>query len=693
MQFLYPAFLYALAALAIPVVIHLFNFRRFKRIPFTNVRFLKEIKHQTQSQNRLKHLLILAMRMLAIAFLVFAFAQPFISDSETSAAAETGKSVSVFIDNSFSMEGESEAGVMLEVAKNRALDIAEAYAATDRFQLLTHDFEGKHQRLVGKNEFSEMVQNITLSSQSRDLQQILNRQNDLLQSDASGNAKEKYIISDFQKSRYNLAQIETDSTSTISFVHIPRNSPANLYIDSVWFSTPLRKIDEVEKINVRIANTGSEAVNDVPLKLSVNGQQAAIGTFGASANSVTDTILSFVHDTPGIKRLAVTIDDFPVTYDDTYNLSYNVFDEINVLAIRPNTNERDPYLTAVFKGDSSYTYQTVSVNDVNYAQLAGYDLIILYELNQISSGLSAELKTFANSGGSVWLIPSENPDLEQYNNFLADMNAGGILQTATGNFQVRNLNTEHPLYLGIFQKLPRNIDLPKADKYLKFSRSLTANADDLMTLSNGDIFLTSYNAGQGSFYALAAPLSASGNSFSRHALFVATTLRMAEMSRSTAVNAINFGNYFTLPGRTMGSESIFHLVSLDGKIDVIPQHALRNGRIEINPGPDVTEAGNYDVILGSDTLAAVGLNYPRSESDLASYTDDELEEAIKLIPGTPIRIFDGATASLSRNIEKASKGTELWKICLILALVFLLAETLLLRFWKTQKTRVQTQPN
>src|SRR5690606_21948144 len=167
----------------------------------------------------------------------------------------------------------------------------------------------------------------------------------------------------------------------------------------VWFSSPVRKIDDVEKINVRIANTGSEAVKDVPIKLTINGQQAAIGSFGASANSVTDTILSFVHDAPGIKRLAVTIDDFPVTYDDTYHLSYNVFEHINILAIRPGNDDNDPYLTAVFKGDSSYTYQTVSVNDVNYAQLSGYDLIIAYELNQISSGLAAELKTFASSGG------------------------------------------------------------------------------------------------------------------------------------------------------------------------------------------------------------------------------------------------------------------------------------------------------
>src|SRR5690606_36515090 len=112
---------------------------------------------------------------------------------------------------------------------------------------------------------------------------------------------------------------------------------------------------------------------------------------------------SFVHQTPGIKRLTVSIDDFPVTYDDTYNLAYNVFEEINTLAIRPGNAGRDPYLTAVFKGDSSYLYQSVSINDVNYADLANNDLIILYELNEISSGLSAELKSFATNGGSLWL--------------------------------------------------------------------------------------------------------------------------------------------------------------------------------------------------------------------------------------------------------------------------------------------------
>ena len=79
-MFLYPAFLWALMAISIPVIIHLFNFRRYKKVYFTNVKFLKELQHESKSKSRLKEILILIARCLAIASLVFAFSQPIILD-------------------------------------------------------------------------------------------------------------------------------------------------------------------------------------------------------------------------------------------------------------------------------------------------------------------------------------------------------------------------------------------------------------------------------------------------------------------------------------------------------------------------------------------------------------------------------------------------------------------------------------
>jgi Na+/H+ antiporter NhaD/arsenite permease-like protein len=77
MGFLYPNFLWALFAILIPVIIHLFYFKRFKKVYFSNTKFLKEIKEETTNKNKIKNLLVLLSRILAIVFLVLAFAQPY----------------------------------------------------------------------------------------------------------------------------------------------------------------------------------------------------------------------------------------------------------------------------------------------------------------------------------------------------------------------------------------------------------------------------------------------------------------------------------------------------------------------------------------------------------------------------------------------------------------------------------------
>ena len=680
MEFLKPGFLYALFALAIPIIVHLFNFRRFKRIAFTNVRFLKEVKQQTQNHDRLKHILVLISRLLAITFLVLAFAQPYIP-LEGQEAKKGKQAVSIFLDNSFSMEGEGSSGVLLEIAKNRAIDVAQTFSNTDRFQILTQDLEGKHQHLIGQEEFKNWVTEIEPSSQSQSLENIYQRQADLLKSAEEDAVLQQFIISDFQKSRYDLENIPVDTTSTLSLVLLERNSPANLYIDSVWFESPIRKLGGADKIKVRIANQGPDDVENIPLRLQINGKQSAIGSFAVNSYSETDTVLNFVNDKPGIQRAVVAIEDYPVTYDDSYYLSYTVYEEIDILAIQESSGEQD-FLAKVFRGDSTMNYQTSSVRGISYSELPEKDLIVLYEVENIPSGLSAELSSFAKNGGSVWIIPGKEINRESYNEFLTRIQGGAILSEVEKESTVRSLNSEHPVYRGIFEKLPNNLDLPKASKYYKISNPVKSTDDALMRFGSGDAFLTEYSAGQGKVYLQAVPLRSNENNFSRHALFVASALRMAELSRSTRINALEIDDqaYFTIAGNSPGNESVFHLISEDGEIDIIPSYQARNGRVEINPGPSFNRSGNYFLKLGEDTLSAVGINYPRSESNLESYTRSELEEVIGTRPN--IRVYDGNDEKLERKLSKQATGTELWKICLILVLVFLLIESLLLRFWK-----------
>src|SRR5471030_1931734 len=197
MHFLYPAFLFALISLAIPVLIHQFNFRRYQKVYFSNVQFLKEIREQQSSRRNLKERLILASRLLALFFLVMAFTRPYIPGPHAANAAGQ-RAISVFVDNSYSMQTLNREGSLLDEAKRRAKEIASAYNINDRFQLLTQDFEGKHQRLVSRDQFDDAVDAVKISPQSRSLQQIINRQQGLLDMHKNGPGS-VYIISDFQK--------------------------------------------------------------------------------------------------------------------------------------------------------------------------------------------------------------------------------------------------------------------------------------------------------------------------------------------------------------------------------------------------------------------------------------------------------------------------------------------------------------
>ena len=146
MKLLYPEFLWALIALSIPIIIHLFNFRKFTKVYFSNIELLKEVKLETKSKSRLKHLLILLIRLLLVTFLVFAFAQPYIPVENEKQHGDA--TVAVYIDNSHSMDTKGENGYLLDLAKEQAILIAEGYKATDRFQIITNDLEARHQRLV-----------------------------------------------------------------------------------------------------------------------------------------------------------------------------------------------------------------------------------------------------------------------------------------------------------------------------------------------------------------------------------------------------------------------------------------------------------------------------------------------------------------------------------------------------------------
>jgi len=421
MQFLYPNFLFALAALAIPIIIHLFYFRRFKKVYFTNVRFLKEVKEETSARQKLRNLLVLLMRCLAVALLVFAFAQPFIPKDVEVKKGEN--SVSVFVDNSFSMSALSQDAPLVEMAKQRAREIISAYAVEDRFQVLTNDFEGRHQRLVGKEEAIGLVEEIKVTPAVRTLSQVLARQKQALDG-GTGQNKVSYIISDFQA---NISDIETvkDTTLAVNLVPLQAVQERNVSIDSAWFEAPVQVLQQPNSLIVKVRNWSNEDAENIRLSVKYDGETKPVGELSIPANGTSTDTVNIAIQKPGWHEGQLEITDYPIQFDDSYLFSYNVAQSINVLVI--NELSPDTYLDAAFKGIRYFKVTNQTSGNLDYSSFTGYQLIICKGLNSFSTGLSFELKQYVAHGGNLLVFPSASVNIGSYKAFLESIPANEFL--------------------------------------------------------------------------------------------------------------------------------------------------------------------------------------------------------------------------------------------------------------------------
>src|SRR5689334_2945703 len=103
MGFVAPLILFGLAALAIPVLIHLIQREKKRVVQFPSLMFLRRIPYQSVKRRRIRHWLLLFMRLAALALIVLAFARPFLRRTEIAAGATGAREVIILLDRSYSM--------------------------------------------------------------------------------------------------------------------------------------------------------------------------------------------------------------------------------------------------------------------------------------------------------------------------------------------------------------------------------------------------------------------------------------------------------------------------------------------------------------------------------------------------------------------------------------------------------------
>jgi len=676
MHFLYPAFLFALLSLAIPVIIHLFNFRRYQKVYFSNVQFLKQVNEQQSSRRNLKERLILAARLLALTFLVLAFARPYISNKQNLTAG-TQQAVSIFVDNSYSMQTLNSEGSLLDQAKQKAKEIASAYGINDRFQLLTQDFEGRHQRLLSRDEFDDAVDAVKISPQSRKLQQIINRQQSLLNTQANA-VKSIYIISDFQKNIASNQNIKTDSATHISLVQLKASSLPNVAVDSVWLLSAVHRPGEGEKLVFRLHNYTDGKAEKITLKVLINNEQKALGSYTINPQSAQNDTLAFSGLQPGWQRGEITLQDNPVTFDNQFYFSFNVKPQMTVLLV--DDGVVNPFLKAVFAADPFFEVKDVTAGNVDYAGLNAYPLIILSDVKSVSTGLAQQLKSYVAKGGTLVVFPAADADIASYHAMLLPMGAVYPEKLLTQAAKVSAINLQNAVFKNVFDSFPQNPDLPVIKKYYQLS-SPQGNNENLMTVAGGRPFWAENSSGRGKVYISAVALNEDFSNMPRHALFLPTIFRIALLSGHDQPLFYTLGSdeSIEVPPVQTNEKQLLKLVK--DSISIIPDVRQQEGSTLLYALDQVQQTGAYDLKKADSTIAVLAFNDNRSESDLSYLSPDDLG---KILPKSAT-ILQAGKASLKNAVSEINIGLQLWKLCIILALIFLATEIVLLKYYKPVK--------
>ena len=502
MNFIYPQFLWALFAVAIPIIIHLFNFKKFKKVYFSDVSLLKQVELETSKKSNIKHILILLARILAIIALVLAFAQPYWNKGNNNNLVGE-KIVSVYVDNSLSMNNKWNEFTLLDKAKQQAIQISENFAQNDKFQLITNDFKPVHQRFLTKEEFVTEIDEIGISSISRKISSVEQKQIDFLKKESSNN-KLAFYISDFQKTTADMDELKLDSSISLTILPISGSFPGNVWIDSVWFESPVRMVNKKEQLHARLVNSTSD---DIQLKaeLILNGQVKGLLNHDVFANSEEEITIDFLVKEPGNVAGEIKISEYPdpnSVFDDSYFFSYLLKPESKVLVINQSAeflDSKQGSVNQLFLSDSYFKVENTLVSSLDYGKFEESDLIILNEVNSFSSGFITQILSYVNSGGTLFIVPSSNPDLPSASELLLATMGGRIIKKDTTNTSVSWLDMENSFFKDVFLKAPKNMDLPKVFNQFDFDFSSRAGTISLIKTQNGKDFLAMNQSKKGKY--------------------------------------------------------------------------------------------------------------------------------------------------------------------------------------------------
>lgn len=640
MQFKHPEILYALFLLLIPIFIHLFQLRRFQKVAFTNVAFLKKINIQTRKSSQLKKWLTLLMRLLAMAALIFAFAQPF---TASKTALKNEKETVIYIDNSFSMQAKGNQGPLLE----RALqDLFENSASTEKLSWFTNNTQRKN---TSAQDFKNEILSVTYSQNQLTPSQVLLKANQLF-SNEKDVIKRLIYISDFQQ-KEAFPTISEDII--LDAVQLKPVKHSNIAIDSVYITS---KNASAIQLQVKVSKSGDD-VSEAPISLYNNNKLVAktAVNFSTSKNGTVTFDIDNSEEFTGKLQVA----DPNLNFDNTLFFNINKPEKIKVLAI--NEANGNFLKRLLEKEEFQFTQQTFKT--LNYNEIPNQNFIILNELEEIPASLSTALKSFSDNGGSILIIPNPEVDVNSYNNHLLTLGFGSISTVNSQEKKISNIVFSHPLFKDVFEKEVTNFQYPKVSSFY----TISTNATPAIRFEDNQPFLLQKNK----TYLFTSAINKENSNFQNSPLIVPTIYNMALQSLPLPHLYYTIGeqNSVAVPVK-LGQNEILKIK--DSISQFIPLQQTKANYVLITTTEEPTNAGNYQIVKENESLENISYNYSRSESELLYLNPDEWNA---------VNVYNSID-NLFESITEANSINSFWKWFAIFALLFLLFEMLILKFIK-----------
>ncbi|WP_417556823.1 vWA domain-containing protein [Mesoflavibacter zeaxanthinifaciens] len=642
MQFKNPELLYALFLLLIPVIVHLFQLRKFQKEYFTNVAILKKVQLQTRKSQLIKKWLVLLTRLLLLTAIIIAFAQPYFSKTNS---FNTEKETVIYLDNSFSMQAKGNNGPLL---KRAIQDIITSIDENEKFSLITNTDSYRNTTIKAiKNELLQLE----YSSNQLSYDAALLKAKKLF-SNKANSVKNLVFVSDFQQKAQEFS-VKKDSSITLSAIYLKPVNKLNALIDSLYISKQNATSYELTAV------LKSNQTNATNLPVSLYNNEQLVSKVSVEIKDENKAIFTIPNNQ--IIKGKISIDDAQLQFDNTLYFSINTPSKINVLAV---SDDDANYLKGIFTEDE-FNFTQKTPNTLDYALFDTQNLVVLNEIENLPNTLTTALKVFTDKGGVVAFIPNIKGNLQDYNTFLQQFNFSVFNSILEQEKRITSINYAHPIYAnGVFEKRIDNFQYPKVNLYFPQN---TSQSTAILQFEDNKPFLSQRN----NVFVFSAAINEDNSNFKNINLIVPTFYNIAKQSLNSAQLYYTIGqnNQFDV-SVNLQPDTVLTLVNNDESI--IPEQQYYNNKVVIKTNDLPKQAGVYQVKNKNEILEYVSFNYNRNESDL-TYLNLENIEGITI---------SNSVKEAFNTIKNDTKVDELWKWFVILALVFLIIEMLILKYFK-----------